>query len=135
MSPQPQLPAQWLGAVTACVCIGVALLVVWLRRLTDAFAHTGSLRPQKITARRAVHDTIELPDYAMTGVPLSELADAAARQRRGGRSRIEVKTAEDIRKMRLVCKLGREVLDTAAAAVGVGVTTDEIDKVLLRFSL
>ena len=30
----------------------------------------------------------------------------------------------------MACKLGREVLDAAAAAVEVGVTTDEIDRVV-----
>ena len=30
----------------------------------------------------------------------------------------------------MACKLGREVLDAAAAAVDVGVTTDEIDRVV-----
>lgn len=32
--------------------------------------------------------------------------------------------------MRVACKLGREVLDAGAAAVEVGVTTDEIDRVV-----
>lgn len=32
--------------------------------------------------------------------------------------------------MRVSCKLGREVLDEAAKAIAVGVTTDEIDRVV-----
>ena len=32
--------------------------------------------------------------------------------------------------LRVACKLGREVLDAAAAAVDAGVTTDEIDRVV-----
>lgn len=125
------MAAHWLSAVGAAVCLGVAVIVVWvLRRLqAAAFPYTGSLRPHKITARLKTTGPVELPDYAATGVPLSELAEAAARRRRGGRSRIEVKTPEEIRRMRLVCTLGREVLDATAAAVRVGITTDEIDKV------
>ena len=32
--------------------------------------------------------------------------------------------------LRVACKLGREVLDAAAAAVDVGVTTDELDRIV-----
>ena len=37
--------------------------------------------------------------------------------------------------MRKACKLGREVLDLAAAASKPGVTTDEIDKIVHEASL
>ena len=32
--------------------------------------------------------------------------------------------------LRVACRLGREVLDEAAAAVAVGVTTDELDRIV-----
>lgn len=38
--------------------------------------------------------------------------------------------AQSIATMREVCKLGREILDEAHKAVRVGVTTDEIDRVV-----
>ena len=34
--------------------------------------------------------------------------------------------AEEIEKMRKICRISREVLDIGAAAVRVGITTDEI---------
>ena len=39
-------------------------------------------------------------------------------------------TDEEIEGMRVACKLGREVLDAAASAVDVGVTTDELDRIV-----
>merc|ERR1719282_1126864 len=36
---------------------------------------------------------------------------------------------KEIEDMRVACRLGREVLDEAAAAIGVGVTTDELDRI------
>ena len=40
---------------------------------------------------------------------------------------VEVKTAEEIIKMRAAGKVAREVLDIAGRAVRAGITTDEID--------
>lgn len=40
---------------------------------------------------------------------------------------VEVKTAEEIVKMRAAGKVAREVLDIAGQAVRPGITTDEID--------
>lgn len=45
-----------------------------------------------------------------------------------GNTTIKVLNDEEIESMRVSCKLGREVLDEAAKTVGVGVTTDEIDR-------
>lgn len=47
-----------------------------------------------------------------------------------GNTTIKVLNDEEIEAMRLSCKLGREVLDEAAKAIDVGVTTDEIDRVV-----
>ncbi|KAJ7920580.1 peptidase M24, structural domain-containing protein [Mycena leptocephala] len=38
--------------------------------------------------------------------------------------------AEEIEKMRTICRMSREVLDLAAAAIRPGVTTDEIDEIV-----
>lgn len=40
---------------------------------------------------------------------------------------VEVKTAEEIVKMRAAGKVAREVLDSAGAAIKAGISTDEID--------
>ena len=48
---------------------------------------------------------------------------------------IEVKTPEEIEKMRVAGSVAREVLDIAGRAVAVGVTTDEIDELVHRETL
>ncbi|KAJ8670675.1 hypothetical protein QAD02_001934 [Eretmocerus hayati] len=89
------------------------------------YQFTGKLRPAPKDATRKVPESIGRPDYALhpTGVPLSE---QAAR----GSAQIKVLDDEEIEAMRVVCKLGREVLDEAAKACDVGVTTAEIDRVV-----
>ncbi|MBS3964393.1 MAG: type I methionyl aminopeptidase [Methylomonas sp.] len=42
---------------------------------------------------------------------------------------IAIKTAEDIEKMRIACRLAAEVLDMIDAHVNVGVTTEELDQI------
>ena len=42
---------------------------------------------------------------------------------------------EEIEGLRVACKLGREVLDEAANAIAVGVTTDEIDRIVHEASV
>lgn len=89
------------------------------------FRFTGTLRPGKVTPMRIVPDHIPRPDYAIhpSGEPLSE------KQLRGNTS-IRVLTEEEQEGVRVAGKLGREVLDAAAKAIAVGVTTEEIDKVV-----
>lgn len=43
---------------------------------------------------------------------------------------VEVKTHEEIEKMRAAGRVAREVLDIAGRAVRVGITTDEIDSLV-----
>ncbi|XP_046584795.1 LOW QUALITY PROTEIN: methionine aminopeptidase 1-like [Haliotis rubra] len=86
------------------------------------FHFTGTLRPYSVTPKRQVPDTIGRPDYAdhPEGVPLTE------RQLRGT-TNIKILDDEEKEGMTVACRLGREVLDEAAKAVEVGITTDEID--------
>nr|XP_022903804.1 methionine aminopeptidase 1 isoform X1 [Onthophagus taurus] len=86
---------------------------------------TGELRPFPQTPIRTVPDRIPRPDYAdhPKGFPLSEQAVK-------GSSQIKILDDEEIEGMRVSCKLGREVLDEAARVCDVGVTTDEIDRVV-----
>lgn len=86
------------------------------------YAYTGTLRKHAVSAARAVPPEIACPDYAhdRNGFPASE-----ARATRT--ERIEVKTAADVAGLRAACRVAREVLDVATAAVRVGVTTDELD--------
>ena len=47
-----------------------------------------------------------------------------------GSTKIKTLNDEEIEKMRVVCRLGREVLEEGAKAVQIGVTTDEIDRII-----
>lgn len=47
-------------------------------------------------------------------------------------SGIEYKTPHDIQGVREACRVGREVLDAAGSMVRVGITTEEINKVVLE---
>lgn len=89
------------------------------------YRYTGRLRPFPQAAPRTVPKNIQRPDYAdhPEGVPLSE-------QRVKGASYIKALDDEEIEGMRVACRLGREVLDEAAKVIDVGVTTDEIDRVV-----
>ncbi|KAF3764653.1 methionine aminopeptidase [Cryphonectria parasitica EP155] len=88
------------------------------------FSYTGPLRPvYPLSERRKVPDTIPHPDYARDGIP------------KLGRSIVNRHKVEQLDKkaqdaMRKVCRLAREVLDIAAAALKPGITTDEIDKIV-----
>lgn len=68
-------------------------------------------------------DSIGRPDYAVDGIPISE-------QRSVGKQNIKILDAKEQDSMRRVCRLAREVLDTAAAEVKPGVTTDYLDEVV-----
>jgi len=87
----------------------------------QGFQFRGTIRPGKVSPRRPVPTHIARPDYADTGVPTSEIA---------GRNTTEVLGPKEIEAMRTVCKLAREILDIAGATAKVGVTTDEIDRVV-----
>jgi methionyl aminopeptidase len=73
--------------------------------------HAGAVGPE-----RAVPSEIVRPDYVETGTPV-----------RGSESM--VKSPDVIERMRVAGRIAREVLEEAGAAVAVGVTTDEIDRV------
>ena len=89
-----------------------------------AYSYTGTMRPvYPLSARRTIPDRIPHPDYAKDGIPRSE-------QMFVGRNKITILDKKQQEGMRKVCKLGREVLDLAAAEVKPGVTTDHIDEVV-----
>jgi len=90
----------------------------------QTFQFSGEVRPGKQSPQRIVTDPkIVVPDYAADGRPKNT-----------GNSLlpwvIEVKTPEEIVKMRAAGRAAREVLDIAGAMVQPGVTTDEIDAVV-----
>ncbi|KAI0396424.1 peptidase M24, structural domain-containing protein [Xylariaceae sp. FL0594] len=86
------------------------------------FGFTGPLRPvYPLSEKRTVPDDIPKPDYAVTGIPRSE--------RLLKRNQFDILDAQGQEAMRKVCKIGRQVLDTVAAEIKPGVTTDYLDKV------
>jgi methionyl aminopeptidase len=89
------------------------------------FKFTGPLRPFPVTPKRLVPAHIPRPDYAdhPDGHPLGEMAER-------GSTNVKVLDDEEIAGMRLACKLAREVLDEAAKAAAVGVTADELDRIV-----
>ncbi|KAI9268057.1 peptidase M24, structural domain-containing protein [Phascolomyces articulosus] len=88
------------------------------------YKYTGSLRAvYPLSPKRQVPAEIARPDYAETGIPVSEQNVRAS-------STIKVLNEKEIEGMRKVCKVAREVLDIGAAAVRPGITTDEIDRIV-----
>ncbi|KAF5315646.1 hypothetical protein D9611_004667 [Ephemerocybe angulata] len=87
------------------------------------FQFTGSLHPwYPLSPRRKVPDHISRPEYATTGKPISEIKAQGQPPR--------ILSLEEQEKMRTVCRLGREVLDIAAASIRPGITTDELDEIV-----
>ncbi|KEP54958.1 methionine aminopeptidase [Rhizoctonia solani 123E] len=89
----------------------------------ENFSFTGTLRPvYPLSPRRIVPPEIPRPDYVEDGIPHSErLRDSLT---------IKILTPEEQESMRTVCRLSREILDIAAAAIRPGITTDEIDAIV-----
>lgn len=86
---------------------------------------TGKLKPFPLTSKREVPESILRPDYAdhPQGVSLCETTLK-------GTTSIKILDEEEIEGVKLASKLAREVLDTVATHVAVGVTTDELDRIV-----
>ncbi len=90
-----------------------------------SYKYKGPLRPFPVTKQMSMPLSIQQPDYAMDGNPISETKS----------SKIPVYSAEEIAGMREVCRIGREVLDLAGRALKVGVTGEDIDKLVYNACL
>ena len=91
---------------------------------TKTFPFTGTTRPGKQSPQRVVVDeSIIKPDYWQTGTPLKTKKGLLPWM-------IEVKTSEEIMKMKQAGILARHILDMAGRAVRPGITTDEIDTIV-----
>ena len=95
--------------------------------IDDGFDYTGPLRRYKVTPKREVPKNIELPEYAKNEEGISVTEEMVKRAKV---KEIPIYTESDIEEMKVVCKIGRLVLDTAHKAVAVGVTTDELDQIV-----
>ena len=88
------------------------------------FPFTGTVRPGKQSPQRIVmEESIVKPDYWQSGVPLKTKKGLLPWM-------IEVKTSEEIIKMKQAGILARHILDMAGRAVRPGITTDEIDAIV-----
>ena len=94
----------------------------------DSFPYAGSIRPGRQTPQRVVVPSspqMAVPDYATDGIP-----------KKKGQSLlpwiIDVKTPEEIQKMKAAGRLARQILDLGGRLVQPGVTTDEIDEAVHR---
>jgi Metallopeptidase family M24 len=94
--------------------------------MSTTFPYTGALRPGKQSPQRIVLDeTIVKPDYWQTGTPSKDKSKNVLLP-----WMIEVKSSDEIDKMRRAGRLARQVLDLAGRAVRPGITTDEIDSIV-----
>jgi len=89
------------------------------------YTFSGKLRAYPVTPKRDVPSHIQRPDYADHDAGRS-LSEEALR----GNTSIKVLDDDEIEAMRVAGRLGRECLNAAAAAVDVGVTTDELDRLV-----
>ena len=88
------------------------------------FRFRGSLRPvYPLSPRRHVPKSIQAPDWSKDGIP--KYPPTLRRK-----NKIEILDLAGQAAMRKVCRLTREVLDIAAAAVRPGITTDELDAIV-----
>ncbi|CAN8020368.1 unnamed protein product [Ixodes persulcatus] len=92
-----------------------------------SYTFTGKLRPFPLSPKREVPEHIMRPDYAEhpDGIPLSEQAAKHS-------SVIKVLTEEEIEGVTLASKA---LLDVALGAAEVGVTTDELDRLVHEASI
>lgn len=100
----------------------------------QSYEFTGPLRPSLQSPRRAVPPAanIRKPDYAdhPGGVSECEQRDRSSHNNIRVYGPDELKEPDDPTGLRHACRMGREVLDVASAALRAGVTTDEIDRVV-----
>lgn len=95
----------------------------------NTFQYAGGVKAGKQSPQKTVSDSavIMKPDYSEDGIPKnkSQMLPWV----------VEVKTAQEIEKMRAAGRVAREVLDIAGRAVRPGITTDEIDNIVHAESL
>ena len=94
------------------------------------YAFSGELRPAMMSPKREItNPKVKKPDYAddADGVAHSEQRDKRTN------NNIRVYGPDELEgecNLRYACAMGREVLDVAGKALRVGVTTDEIDRIV-----
>jgi len=90
----------------------------------DGYKYSGPLRPfpYSFTGHRPVPEHIKKPEYAKSGQP-KQVSDKV----------IPVLSDEELESLRISCKIAREATDLGHKAVAVGVTTEEIDRIVHEY--
>ncbi|CDW75830.1 methionine aminopeptidase 1 [Stylonychia lemnae] len=90
----------------------------------DGYKYSGPLRPfpYSFSGHRKVPDHIKKPEYAKSGLP-----------KQASDKYVPVIMDEELEQLRDTCKLGRAAQDLGHQAVAVGVTTEEIDRIVHEF--
>ncbi|CAN8066719.1 unnamed protein product [Agarophyton chilense] len=86
------------------------------------FKFTGKLRPGMVLKRRPVPSEIQRPNYWKDGKPKAKLPRFA--------TEIQSLTEAEVDKMRVSCRMAREILDIAGQMIEPGIVTDQIDAVV-----
>jgi len=92
----------------------------------DGYSYTGPLRAFPMHPTRQVPEEIPRPDYGMHPQGISDSERSQDRKKRD----IPVYSLKEQEGIRHAARMGREILDIAGRAVAVGVTCDEIDRVV-----
>lgn len=94
----------------------------------DTYKYTGALRPfpRSFVGPRTIPAEIQRPDYANSGNPNAEKQKVV-------NSIIPVYTPEQIALIKDCANIARDALDAGHAVVAVGVTTEEIDRVVHEY--
>lgn len=131
------------GPVDSNHCSGTWGISGQLRRrltATVAMAAASALRRRRkvqkgeVSPLRFVHENIPKPEYCGPNGPKPPTSSGHVSYPKHAFSDTpEVKSAEQIERMRRSCALAREALELAGKSVAVGVTTEEIDKVVHNF--
>ena len=88
------------------------------------FEFTGELRPAYVTPQRRCPSQIIGPDYSR------HVQGESASERAASRQAPPERGPEELEVLRRVCVLGREIVDVAGKAVAVGVTGEELDRIV-----
>jgi len=98
------------------------------------FRFTGDLRPTLLSPKRTIPLSVRRPDYAdhVSGQSISETLDRANNNyiRVYSSKELDGDEKNNYHGIRHACSMGREVLDIGGLMLRVGVTTDEIDRVI-----
>ncbi|XP_060536711.1 methionine aminopeptidase 1D, mitochondrial [Cylas formicarius] len=96
---------------------------ILLRNKRTNFGNYELVYPKEISPRNHVPDHIQKPSYFQTGNPSENVP------------MVEIKTDEQIKRMKKSCILAANILHTVGEHIKIGQTTDEIDKLVHELTI